>query len=241
MATSYYSSGLLSASRCSIEGFNQNNDVNPKTGKTGIRNHYFITAIFLALFGKIALYTNQDGKWVYLNKNSYNKWRKWRASQMHDLPTRDSCLPTPKAIAEALNESTSLLENRVLKKTKNESRHLSEKEAAAIIQATICQKMQRSLLEQIKLCQLKTKNKEMLGSKIIKQNQIIEELNQNSQSVDQAFTQQYFSISELQKQTTSNLEKLTKKKQGMKIELEGLGWNLKHIFSSANELLRLYF
>jgi len=66
--------GFLQESRCMIEGFNRNDDVDPKSKKTGVRCHNRVTAFFLKLFGKIAEVKNSDGKIVYLNKNSLIKW-----------------------------------------------------------------------------------------------------------------------------------------------------------------------
>lgn len=48
-------------------------DENPITHKCGIRSHYYITALFLNLLGKITYVQTKKGT-ICLNKNSFNKW-----------------------------------------------------------------------------------------------------------------------------------------------------------------------
>ena len=73
--------GFFKESRLFFDGFDDVNDSNPLTKKVGIRCHYLICALILKLFGKIEKITTSEGKIIFVNKESLNKWknRHWAA------------------------------------------------------------------------------------------------------------------------------------------------------------------
>ncbi len=79
-------SGFFSESRCTIEKWHSqtidpSKDINPHTGKKGIRTYNLLTALFLSLFSvKIQVVQAGNGKRFYLNRKSYAKWK-----QLHGL------------------------------------------------------------------------------------------------------------------------------------------------------------
>ena len=94
MQVIFHKSGLFDEMRCSLveEGtrpdpFDPNfqNDVNPATGKIGIRHYSPIVALFwrilntisLGNIDKVEVIDSQKGK-VYLDKESYNEWKNWK-------------------------------------------------------------------------------------------------------------------------------------------------------------------
>lgn len=93
MQVRYFQTSFLE-SRCTLENWNGKNydftqDINPETGKAGIRCHHFITALFLRLLGKIHIEQTADGQTVYLNKNSFHKWCKWRFPEDREVEEKD--------------------------------------------------------------------------------------------------------------------------------------------------------
>lgn len=67
--------GPFQESRCFFETFDETNDIDPVSQKAGVRCHFWLTALFLKIFGKIEEYKTADGKILYLNRASFEKWR----------------------------------------------------------------------------------------------------------------------------------------------------------------------
>lgn len=60
-------------SRVFFGKFTPENDQDSSTGRSGIRTHWWITSLFLRIFGKIS-YIKTANKTLYLNANSLEKW-----------------------------------------------------------------------------------------------------------------------------------------------------------------------
>ncbi len=117
---------ILWPSRCSLEGWNNlsydyQEDYNPRTEKAGIRCHNWLTAFFLRIIGKIYTFKTESGGKVYLNKNSFIKWRKWRkktaSMQGNDL---SKCI-TPQSTVSSSIRSNSLVSSPVSSPTRKEA------------------------------------------------------------------------------------------------------------------------
>lgn len=61
-------------SRTLFGSYNEKNDVDPKSGKAGVRCYNWFAAFFVWCVGKLATITTSTGEKVYLNKNSLDKW-----------------------------------------------------------------------------------------------------------------------------------------------------------------------
>lgn len=89
--------GFFQHSRCFLETFDAENDINPVSQRAGIRSHCWITALFLKLLGKIEEINTSDGKTVYLNRESFKQWRLRHAA---NLPEQTPFLPSAATIIE---------------------------------------------------------------------------------------------------------------------------------------------
>lgn len=63
-----------------------------------VRAHHWLTAFFLKIFSKIVVFKNPEGKVVYLNKKSFNKWRK-----KHELSKEDWKLPPDEFVKKIID------------------------------------------------------------------------------------------------------------------------------------------
>ena len=88
-----FNSGFFHHSRCFLDTFDKKNDINPATQRAGIRCHSLFTALILKIFGKIKEIKTSDGKIIYLNKGSFNAWRK-----RHAVEIKSQALPSASTI-----------------------------------------------------------------------------------------------------------------------------------------------
>lgn len=103
MHVHYHSSGFFQQQRCSLENWNSHSychekDINPQSQKSGIRCYHFLTSLVLRIFGLIHIEKTADGKSVYLNKKSFNEWKKWR--NFDATPISSSSTKTGKAVEQ---------------------------------------------------------------------------------------------------------------------------------------------
>lgn len=76
LSTSYQliNPSFFGEGRILFGNFTANTDCNPKTQKVGVRFHWWLTALALALLGKIETVQMSTGETLYLNKGSVEIW-----------------------------------------------------------------------------------------------------------------------------------------------------------------------
>jgi hypothetical protein len=110
MKVQFHSAHLFQESRCTLLGWNNQdydsvNDTNPLTGKQGIRCHNRVASFFLKLLGKIHTLHTEDGKTVYLNKRSFQKWKTWKFPEVSSQPPPSSPNPTAIDVANTVQQT----------------------------------------------------------------------------------------------------------------------------------------
>lgn len=131
-----------SQSRVLFDTFNRSNDVNPKTGKFGVRCHHWLTAFFLRIIGKIADIKTTNGKTIHLNKNSFNKWRKRHRSEMALI--QSSSLPSAEEIISHSKELIKKKEEAAQLEKQNQAATIIQKHARAFVAKSKFQKLKKA-------------------------------------------------------------------------------------------------
>lgn len=117
-------------SRVFFGKFTPENDQDSSTGRSGIRTHWWITSLFLRIFGKIS-YVKTANKTLYLNANSLEKWlnRHKEADSIPNLTLENRINNICKKTFEPIVEETETQDNPSNEKAthQNQNRELRRK------------------------------------------------------------------------------------------------------------------
>ncbi len=206
--------------RVLFETFTQTNDVNPESGKAGIRCHGWFTALFLRIFGKIVDITAEDGTVYRLNKNSYNKWRERHAAELKLKKGNQEELPSIEEIIAGRKEVIKQQGNAATSIQKMARGFIARKKFKELKSAVVIQSQVRGFLARKNFAKLKEIKQEIGQLKaeldhMKKRQDELELLMQDSEKIKQSLGQKKDKIQELEGKKKIAEDALVQKQQDL--------------------------